>query len=232
MDGFAGAGISAVLLFGSRAREDNGRGSDTDLLLVSSAGKPQHKSIGHLSMFLYPWPKLTADAKCGDLFVCHLAREAKALFDPADRLGGLRSAFRLRADYSREAGHASDLGWMLDRHAEALSPAAVARRMVWCVRTTLIIRTAERGDPAFAPSALAAAATSPATVELLDERHQRRADAAMRRRFRQFLADEAGQPPLAESANLADYRTLFEVTGNAVALRTLETGDSKEQGYT
>ena len=74
-------GISAILLFGSRAREDNGRGSDTDLLLISPPGTPQHKSIGHLSMFFYPWEKLTNDAREGDLFVCHIVREAKPVFD-------------------------------------------------------------------------------------------------------------------------------------------------------
>jgi predicted nucleotidyltransferase len=40
--------ISAIFLFGSRAREDHERGSDTDLLLVASEDAPRHSTIGNL----------------------------------------------------------------------------------------------------------------------------------------------------------------------------------------
>ena len=95
-------GVSAILLFGSRAREDNSRGSDTDLLLISPPGEPQHKAIGHLSMFFYPWEKLAADARDGDLFVCHIVHEAKPVFDPLGQLDDLRR------------GHAQFAGDLLD----------------------------------------------------------------------------------------------------------------------
>lgn len=215
-------GVSAILLFGSRAREDNSRGSDTDLLLVSPSGTPQHKSIGHLSMFFYPWEKLTADARDGDLFVCHIVREAKPVFDPLGQLDQLRSQFRLRTSYAREIAHARDLGWFLDRHAGALNSDVVVRRMVWCIRTILIARLAERGTPAFAPAALAAAA--PSAADLLANRHQRRLDATMRQRFRQYLMQEGGPPALPSEATFDDYRDLFVQTGNKVGLQTIERG--------
>lgn len=218
-----GKGVSAILLFGSRAREDNSRGSDTDLLLISPPGTPQHKSIGHLSMFFYPWEKLKADARDGDLFVCHIVREAKPVFDPLSQLDQLRSQFRLRTSYAREIAHARDLGWFLDRHAGALTSNVVVRRMVWCVRTILIARTAERGTPVFAPHELAIAAPASA-AELLADRHQRRLDAAMRQRFRQYMMEEAGRPPLPSEATINDYRSLFLETGNRVALQTIERG--------
>lgn len=226
--GISDQGVSAILLFGSRAREDNSRGSDTDLLLVSPPGKPQHKSIGHLSMFFYPWQKLTADACDGDLFVCHIVREAKPVFDPLGQLDQLRSLFVLRKSYAREIAHACDLGWFLDRHASALNSNVVVRRMVWCVRTIIIAQLAERGVPAFAPAALATAA--PSAADLLAHRHQRRLDATMRQRFRQYLTQEGFPPALPSEATFEDYRALFVRTANKVGLQTIERAVRRPEG--
>jgi predicted nucleotidyltransferase len=217
------AGISAILLFGSRAREDNLRGSDTDLLLIAPPGVPRHRSIGHLSMFFYPWEKLVEDARSGDLFVCHVVREAKPVFDPHLQLDELRSLFRLRASYAREIRQARDLGWFLDRHAGALNSQVAMRRMIWCVRTILIARLAERGTPEFAPAALAAAAPD-AAVDLLSGRHQRRLDGSMRNRFRHFMSAEGGKPPLAGDATIDDYQAFFFESDNQVALQTIRSG--------
>ncbi len=221
-------GVSAILLFGSRARDDHGRGSDTDLLLVSPPGTPQHKSIGHLSMFFYPWDKLTADARDGDLFVCHIVREAKPVFDPLDQLDELRSKFRLRKSYAHEIAQACDLGWFLDSHGGALNAPMVVRRMVWCVRTITIAQLAEHGRPAFAPTELAAA--SPLAAGILVNRHQRRLDVAMRQQFRQYLMQRGGSPALPHEATLEDYRALFVRTGNKVGLQTIERGIKPPEG--
>ncbi len=226
---FRDQGVSAILLFGSRARGDNSRGSDTDLLLISPPGTPQHKSIGHLSMFFYPWQKLTADARDGDLFVCHIVREAKPVFDPLGQLDQLRSQFRLRTNYAREIAQAHDLGWFLDRHAGALNDNVVVRRMAWCIRTILIARLAERGTPAFAPLELLIAAPASA-ADLLADRHQRRLDATMRQRFRQYMIHEDVSPVLPSEATIDDYRSLFLRTGNKVGLQTIERGMRSHEG--
>lgn len=216
-------GVSAILLFGSRAREDNSRGSDTDLLLISPPGTPQHKSIGHLSMFFYPWEKLKADARDGDLFVCHIVREAKPVFDPLGQLDQLRAQFRLRTSYASEIAYARDLGWFLDRHAGALNSNVVVRRMVWCIRTILIARLAERGTLIFAPLELAKAAPASA-AGLLADRHQQRLDVTIRQRFRQYMMQEDAGPVLPSEATVEDYRSLFLRTGNKVGLQTIERG--------
>ena len=92
--------VVAILLFGSLARADESEGSDTDLLMVNLDNETRHVSIGHLSLFLYPWHMLEHDAREGDLFVCHLVCEAKPLFDPDGYLPKLKDAFRFRSDYS------------------------------------------------------------------------------------------------------------------------------------
>ncbi|MCB8884017.1 nucleotidyltransferase domain-containing protein [Acidisoma cellulosilytica] len=225
-------GVRAVLLFGSRARGDNERNSDTDILLIAPPGRPQHCSFGQLSMFFYPWSKLLADASNGELFVCHLTREAKPIYDPEGRLDRLRASFKLRTSYSHDINRASDLGWFLERHADALAAAVVARRIVWCVRTILIARTAERGVPVFSPTELAETTSSNPGREILLARHQHRADAPMRCHFSQFLTEEGCLPPLAREADPTDYKDYFRRTKNEVAISTITQGrKSSEQHY-
>ena len=223
--------IAAVLLFGSQARGDQARGSDTDILLVSEGAHPRHVSAGHLSMFFYPWTKLQADAQSGDLFVCHIVREAIALYDPESRLPKLRDMFTLRVSYSHEIAKATDLGWFLVRYGADINSALVAKRMIWCVRTILIARAAETGSPIFAPHALSKFARSERSRELLAERHNRKANATMRHRFQRFLVDEA--PPEIFHAHAArdEFVERFRITFNEVALQTLEQENRSRATY-
>lgn len=214
--------IAAVLLFGSLARQDNKRGSDTDILLVSEEQKPRHISVGHLSMFFYPWRKLQDDAREGDLFVCHIVREAKALFDPETRLDQLRSVFRLRESYRREIALATDLGWFLLRYGTDINSALVAKRMIWCARTILIARSAEAGNPIFAPHALSDFSGSESARELLADRHSRIPDTRMRRQFQRFLATETPSEEFHALGTQAEFVSRFVKTGNKVALQTLD----------
>ena len=217
--------IEAILLFGSRARRDDRRGSDTDLLLVVPDGEPQHLSWDNFSMFLYSWPKLIENASQGDLFVCHLVTEAQPIFDPSDRLGNLRAAFRLKTTYRDLIEQACDLGWFLDRHGRDLNSAVVAKRMIWCARSILIAKSAEAGTPTFAPQSLAAFSASRLAADLLAVRHQRRADALLRSRFRQFLTEECPEPAWRLQASDSDFVSHFVKTGNRVALQTLNLSD-------
>ena len=178
-------------------------------------------------MFLYAWPNLLANAAQGDLFVCHLVKEAEPIFDPGDRLGRLRAAFQLRPDYSDVIQHACDLGWFLDRFGQELDTGIVARRMIWCARTILIAKSAQAGNPTFAPQTLAAFSMSPAATDLLAARHQRRVDAQLRTRFRRFMADECEDGHWHHEAPMADYLSRFAATGNR-AIQTLR--QSEERG--
>jgi hypothetical protein len=223
--------IAAVLLFGSRAREDQMRGSDTDILLVTDDGQPRHVSIGHLSMFFYPWAKLQADAYAGDLFVCHIVREAKAVFDPEERLQSLRDAFKLRSSYQIEIDHAVDLGWFLVRYGADINPALVAKRMIWCLRTILIARSAEASQPVFAPNALANFSHSEPARELLSERHSRKADRRMRYLFQRFLLDEGLSDEFHANATSDDYTERFRMRANKVALQTFEQQHRSQLAY-
>lgn len=217
--------IAALLLFGSRARRDEKRGSDTDLLLVVPDGEPRHVSWDNVSMFLYAWPKLLRDAADGDLFVCHIVQEAKAVFDPTDKLSQLRANFRLRSKYDDLREQAADLAWFLDRFGSTMNSQVVARRIMWCVRTLLIARTAELGRPTFAPRELAAFSKSPVAQELLAARHQRRVDAALRARFRRFMTEECPPSTWHLEASSDEFAQRFAETNNRVALGSLRRSE-------
>jgi hypothetical protein len=223
--------ITAVFLFGSVAREDHARGSDTDILLVSEGAEPRHVSVGHLSMFLYPWQKLTTDAQNGDLFVCHIVREARPLIDSERRLAQLKSIFKLRSSYQRETIHATDLGWFLVRFGSELNPALLAKRMIWCVRTILIARSAEAGHPIFAPQLLAQQASSNLAQELLIERHTRRADPQLKHRFQRFLVTETKPDVFFSKGTRDDFINRFQITANTVALQTLRQETRSQSTY-
>jgi hypothetical protein len=221
--------ISAMLLFGSRARNDHAPESDTDLLIIVPGFHPRHTSVGHVSMFFYPRTKLLADAAQGDLFVGHLVQEAKPFFDTNGKLVELRAAFRLRTSYAEEIGKALDFGWFLARYGGDLDSGVVARRMIWCLRTILIARSAEAGTPVFAPLALVARATSEAARALLVDRHRLKPDTMIRHRFRRFLVEECCSSSWHLDGSSTDFIDRFTMTSNDVALQTLRQSHDHER---
>jgi len=224
--------VAAILLFGSLARADQSEGSDTDLLMITADIQTRHVTVGGVSLFLYPWLQLKSNAEDGDLFACHLARESKALFDPDGYLSKLKKAFRLRSDYQREIVQATDLGWFLARFGGELNPALEAKRALWCVRTILIARSAERGDPIFSPKMLADQTTSTFAREILARRHGRWNSATLRDHLRSYLEGETSPEPFHQDADRNAFIERFSLTTNKVALLTLQQEVRSQAGYT
>ena len=223
--------VVATLLFGSLARADQSEGSDTDLLMISLDGETHHVSIGHLSLFLYPWHALENNARDGDLFVCHLVCEARPLFDPDGYLPKLKEAFRFRSDYMTEIAHATDLGWYLVKYGDELNSHRQAKRALWCLRTILIARSAERRAPVFAPHLLAEQTRSVAGRDLLTRRHNTRDDAKVRQSLRLFLEEETTSDPFNEQADRTAFMNRFKATSNKVALQTLRQEEQSQAAY-
>ena len=223
--------VVAILLFGSLARADESKGSDTDLLMVNLENETRHVSVGHLSLFLYPWHTLEHDAREGDLFVCHLVCEAKPLLDPDGYLAKLKEAFRFRTDYVAEIARATDLGWYLVRFGDELNSNLHAKRALWCIRTILIARSAERHDPVFAPQLLAEQTRSAAGRSLLAGRHSARDRAEVRELLRLFLEEETKFDSFNEVADCSAFIERFTATSNNVALQTLLQDEQSRVGY-
>jgi len=223
--------VAATLLFGSLARTDHAEGSDTDILMINLGEETRHVSIGHLSLFLYPWQKLEQDAREGDLFVCHLVREAKALIDPDDYLPKLRGAFRFRSTYQDDILRAADLGWYIVRFGDELNSSLQAKRALWCIRTILIARSVEQRNPVFAPQRLAEHTRSASARELLSHRRHLYDGAVLRASLRSFLEDEAPPDPSLKHAGRDAFVNRFTATFNKVALQTLRK-EERQAGYT
>jgi hypothetical protein len=223
--------IAATLLFGSQARADQSAESDTDLLMINLKDETRHVSVGDLSLFIYPWRQLEEDARLGDLFTCHLVQEAKPLFDPDGYLPRLQDAFQFRSSYQDDIERAFDLGWYLVRFGDELNSALLAKRALWCVRTVLIARSAERRVPAFAPGKLAQQTSSKPARKLLNARHHQPDDDSLRKALRSFLETEVTSASLLVDADKSVFLDRFVATSNKVALQTLKHGEKNQKGY-
>ena len=221
----------AILLFGSLARADESEGSDTDLLMIKLQDETRRISVGRLSLFLYPWRTLKQNARDGDLFVCHLVREAKALMDPNGYLPRLKEAFKYRSDYMADIAWATDLGWYLARFGAELNSNLLAQRALWCIRTILIARSANRRDPIFAPQLLAEQTQSNSGKELLIQRHTMRNNAELRECLRLFLEEETSPDLFNKQADQTAFMERFEVTSNKVALQTIRQEEQSQVVY-
>jgi predicted nucleotidyltransferase len=225
--------ISAMLLYGSHARGDEDIFSDTDLLLISEDDRPQHVQKGHLSTSIYPLEDLLTRARQGDLFVCHIAREAKAIYDPSDQLGLLRQHFVLRASYEQEILHASDLGWFIvDFGRESHLQSLLNRRIAWCVRTILIAKSAELKRPVFSAAELAEFAQSGDVLRLIKNKETDRADPEALAMLRNFLLAFGSVRFQGAVASYGAYLKQFSDTSNSVALSLIKAEAASETfGY-
>lgn len=199
--------------------------------MINLENETRHVSVGHLSLFVYPWRQLEQDAQSGDLFTCHLVQEAKALMDPEDYLAQLRRIFRFRPSYQEEIDRASDLGWYLVLFGDDLNSALLAKRVLWCVRTVLIARSAEQRTPVFAPQELAKRTQSQPARDLLICRHHQRNDDSLRKALRTFLETELPSTPPPISADRSMFFNRFVETANKVALQTRKQEDQSRAGY-
>ncbi len=219
----SGMTVSAMFLFGSHARGDEDIFSDTDLLLISEGDRPQHVQKGHLSTSIYPLDDLLRRARDGDLFVCHIAREAKAIYDPTDQLNLLRDHFVLRASYKQEITQASDLGWFIvDFGHESHLQSLLNRRIAWCVRTILIAKSAELKRPVFAAAELAAFAESSDVLKLIKNKETDRSDPEALAMLGSFLSKFGAGRFQPGKSSYGAYVKRFSETSNSVALSLIK----------
>lgn len=221
--------ISAMLLFGSHARGDHDVYSDTDLLLISHDEQPRHVQKGHLSTSIYPLGDLMKRAQDGDLFVCHIVREAIAIYDPLDQLALLRTHFVLRESYRQEIQNASDLGrFIVDYGHSSKLTSLVNRRIAWCIRTILIARSAELKKPVFSAAELSVRADSENVMRVIKNKDTDRVDPDAVRMLDQFLTEFGAARFQHGHVSYGSYIKRFSETSNTVALAFVRAEGSSE----
>ena len=147
--------VKAVLLYGSKARRDHDRLSDTDLLGICSYGEIEKPfDQNGVSFHIYPQDWLNEQAASGSLFLLHIVTEAVAIFDPTDALSDLKSRFSYRASYHQDNEIGSRVvAAVIGLDEPEFSP-IMRKRYFWGLRTTLMADAAERRLPIFSADAL------------------------------------------------------------------------------
>jgi hypothetical protein len=228
-----GNGIIAELLAGLNARIGVLRARS-----MSRPGRARH-SLGEMTAMLERLEN--GDAKGARAAIhTHVSAAAAAARESFEQLAQpirigylpkLKKSFCFKPNYQSEIAQATELGWFLARFGEGLNPALQAKRILWCVRTILIARSAELREPVFAPQLLAERTKSEAARELLSKRHDRRDGAALRHSLRLFLRQETKLEPFHQHAGRTAFARRFKETSNKVALQTLRQEESSRTGY-
>lgn len=147
----------SLAIFGSAARGDVDAFSDRDLLIVANDGpilrnlKMRYGALGW-SCTAYSWKRLQRESDNGSLFVQHLKREARILWDPADRLAHLLVEFTPRGSYKQEfEGAASLMGDLLQHLPDCTSGPMWALDVLSVgFRSLAVAKLADHGIYAFA----------------------------------------------------------------------------------
>lgn len=224
--------VSSILLYGSRARGDHYSDSDTDMLLVTDDERSFHHRIDRLSLSYYPESDLMDRAAKGDLFTCHIALEAKAVYDPDHILERIRGAMKLKKSYATEISRAVDLGWYLALYgSEFENQALAARRVTWVARTILISLSAEAGEPKFSYSDLMKMDRYNDLNLLLEQKNLDHIDEETTGAMEDFLIKRGYRPPIPQGTE-TDFADHFVRTENQVAIQFLDNRHLLESSYT
>ena len=215
----------ALLLFGSRARGDQSKNSDIDLLSVVENEAPSVTGPPQASLYQYSPSWLESKAKDGDLFIWHLVSEALPIYDPADRLGVLKSQFRFKSNYDEQISKASDVAWMIVRFGEQIPPLTANRWLAWSVRTISIARAADQRTPAFSANALVKAHRYQDIFTLVAQKDAKAFSTTVGMVLRDFLLTFGITEPSSYPQTLSDFDNHFLQSGNLIGRSILKEGD-------
>jgi predicted nucleotidyltransferase len=142
-------------LFGSKARGDDRRNSDTDLLGVSDGGPIRlENSVRGVSQYRYPYGYLRKKSEEGDLFLAHIVFEGKVLHDTANSFQRIKEYFRFKATYSKEVLEAHAIIAFMTQNSRLIKTRLQRSRLIWAIRTLVAARQAEKGYISFSSKAL------------------------------------------------------------------------------
>lgn len=162
-------GVSAVLLYGSRARGDSLPDSDLDLLALAREPLPS-VSAGAVSVSFYTHDQLATGI--GTLFGAHLRRDAKILWDPLGELSNILSTLgevNTERLFARAKAMSEVFGSPhvdLPRYLPGL-----LREARYLLRSSLYAQAIAAGAPCFSVRELAVRHSDPTLAQLLASRH-------------------------------------------------------------
>lgn len=219
--------VLAQFVFGSYARRDFNEKSDIDILCVTEEAWQNNSSVGKINVSFFPKHNFLLNASNGDLFILHIIREAKTIYDPTSLYHQADKAFEYKTSYNFEISQASDLGHFLidtslnntfDRNASKI----INKRLAWCARTILIARSVSKGSPVFDAHGLSKFAGSGAVKDFLghkDNENILHEDLLILRGI--ILDFGISSRTLGQRKGLADKLRYFREKNNQVAVKTI-----------
>lgn len=147
--------LKCLVLFGSHARGDIDSQSDFDLLGIDDSKDYSVRDVGKVNFSLYSSSEIIKMSEDGNLFILHIIKEGKCLFND-DFFDILKSSFTYRDSYEEDAIVAYFLATKIYQNKDKITNWPLAnKRISWCVRTILISISADNKKPVFSKLALA-----------------------------------------------------------------------------
>lgn len=167
--------VLAQFVFGSYARQDFNEKSDIDILCITEESWQSNSSVGKINVSFFPKHNFLLSASSGDLFILHIIREAKTIYDPTSLYYQVDKAFEYKSSYNVEISQASDLGRFLinistNSNFDGAASRIINKRIAWCARTILIARSVAKGNPVFDARGLSKFAGSRLIQDLLNHK--------------------------------------------------------------
>ncbi|MDN7934976.1 nucleotidyltransferase domain-containing protein [Burkholderia metallica] len=215
--------ILALALYGSRARADQNPDSDVDLFAITSETDYRMIVRNNINIACYPRDLAHTRAENGDLYMLHIVRESKDLFDYTGELSKLRDKFKFKPNYESEIQMASDLAWfILDAESIFRNYTLFNRRIAWCVRTILIALSAEARKPVFSARQLGELTGSLETVILIENKDSDQHDPITTKYLNNFLNTFGRPRPLfTEPSAIDGYAAHFVRSNNVMGIKTI-----------
>lgn len=215
--------ILGLAVYGSRARGDYTNNSDTDLFAITDDAKYQMIENGKTNMACYPYELAMSRSSGGDLFFMHIVKEAAMIYDSGSYFECVRGNFRYKETYTEELQMASEVGYGLLLNRDAISDfSAYNRRLIWCVRTVLIAKSAEMRNPKFSAKDLAELFRNPkieSVVEIKDSDCYEKGSYLI---AGEILDTLGCKMPIDMPRNYSDLVGYFERKNNKMGVRTAQ----------
>jgi hypothetical protein len=213
--------IIGLAVYGSRARQDDAADADIDLLAVTTDRTSAAAAHDTLTISSYPLGQIICRAGLGDLFVLHIATEAKVIYEAWPVFEHIQRAFKYKDDYAREIRLASDVGWFLVRYQARFDDTKrFNESMAWCARTILIAMAANHRRPLFSAQLLSEFVDSPDVLTIIKNKDNTNDAPAVVDRFQSFLRMfGAEEPPPART--LEEQKARFDADRNARGSRVV-----------
>jgi predicted nucleotidyltransferase len=217
--------ILSIALYGSCARNDHEEGSDVDLFALTDESRYQMVVSNNVNVACYPIDRALSRAASGDLFILHIVKEGRVIYDHCGGLRNLSKKFIYKDSYSDEIEEAAGIGWFISTNFNSfVNYSFLNKRAAWCVRTILIARSAERKAPVFAAKALAQTSNSEGAIEIIKNKNNEMKNPHIKILLDDFLrAEGLEKPNWVDDVDFIYQCSRLKNAGNYLAAKTVQS---------